>query len=116
MKRKAGHDLLCMFLQILQVYLSHLMTKPTKWHVHPAKTQISLGIPQSDQSSLCAQMVAKDSSFLHADSEDSDQTGRTCHFVGFVKRRLIRHYAGSSARYMYVMFWLVFIKIPVFSQ
>ena len=38
--------------------------------------------------------------FLHADSEDSDQTGqmprligvfagRTCHFFGFVMRRLI---------------------------
>ena len=25
---------------------------------------------------LCAQLVAKDPSFLHADSEDSDQTGR----------------------------------------
>ena len=25
-------------------HLSHLMTNPTKWHVHPAKTQISLGI------------------------------------------------------------------------
>ena len=25
-------------------YLSRLMTKPTKWHVRPAKTQISLGI------------------------------------------------------------------------
>ena len=24
--------------------MSRLMTKPTKWHVHPAKTQISLGI------------------------------------------------------------------------
>ena len=24
--------------------LSHSMTKPTKWHVRPAKTQISLGI------------------------------------------------------------------------
>ena len=41
------------------------MTKPTKWHVHPAMTQ----------SSLCAQRVAKDPNFLHADSEDSDQTG-----------------------------------------
>ena len=28
---------------------------------------------QSDQSSLCAQWVAKDASFLHADREDSDQ-------------------------------------------
>ena len=30
---------------------------------------------KSDQSSLCTQWVAKDPSFLHADSEDSDQTG-----------------------------------------
>ena len=29
---------------------------------------------QSDQSSLCTQWVAKDPSFLLADSEDSDQT------------------------------------------
>ena len=31
---------------------------------------------QSDQSSLCAHWVAKDSSFLHVDSEVSDQTVR----------------------------------------
>ena len=39
------------------------MTKLTKC-VRPAKTQISLGI-----------RVAKDPMLLHADSEDSDQTG-----------------------------------------
>ena len=51
------------------------MTKPTKWHVHPGKTHISLGIhPVWSESSLCDQWVAKDPSFLHADSEDSDQT------------------------------------------
>ena len=45
--------------------------------VHPAKTQISLGIrPVLSESSLCAQWVAKGPSFLHAESEDSDQTGR----------------------------------------
>ena len=45
--------------------------------VRPAKTQISLGIrPVWSESSLCAQWLAKDPSFLHADSEDSDQTGR----------------------------------------
>ena len=45
--------------------------------VRPAKTQISLGIrPVWSESSLCAQWVAKDPSFLHADSEDSDQTWR----------------------------------------
>ena len=51
--------------------------KTNKVTVRPAKTQISLGIPSedSDQASF-AQWVAKDPSFLHADSEDSDQTGR----------------------------------------
>ena len=68
--------------------------------VRPAKTQISLGIrPVWSETSLCAQWVAKDPSFLHADSKDSDQTermprliwvfaGHTCYFVGFVMRRL----------------------------
>ena len=68
--------------------------------MRPAKTQISLGIrPVWLESSLCAQWVANDPRFLHADNEDSDQTGRmhrliwvfdgrTCHFVGFVMRRL----------------------------
>ena len=56
----------------------------------------------SNQSSIYAQWTVKDPSFLHVDSEDSDQTGqmprlisafakRTCHFVGFVMRRLIRY-------------------------
>ena len=74
------------------------------WHdktnyvaVHPAKIQISLGICWGvwSESSLSAQWVAKDQSFLHVESEDSDQTGqmprliwvftgRTCHFVCFV--------------------------------
>ena len=55
--------------------------------------------PVWSESSLYAQWVAKDPSFLHADSEDSHQTrrmsrliwvfpGRTCHFVGFVMRWL----------------------------
>ena len=36
--------------------MSRDMTKPTKWHVRPAKTQISLGIhPVWSASSLCAQ-------------------------------------------------------------
>ena len=84
-----------------QAYMSRLVTQPTKWHVRPAKTQISLGIrPVWSESLLCVQCVAKGPSFHHADGEDSDQTwrmprliwvftGRTCHFVGFVMRRLI---------------------------
>ena len=51
--------------------------KTNKMTVRPAKTQISLGIrPVRSESLLCAQWVAKDPRFLHADSEDSDQTGR----------------------------------------
>ena len=49
--------------------LSRLMTKPTNWSVRPAKTKINLSA-QSDQSSQCAQWVAEDPMFLHADSED----------------------------------------------
>ena len=68
--------------------------------VRPAKTRISLGIrPVWSESSLCAQWVAKDSMFLNADSEDSDQTrqmsrlsesllGAYATFFGFVMRRL----------------------------
>ena len=45
--------------------------------VRPAKTQISLGIrPVWPEFSQCAQWVAEDTMFLHADREDSDQTGR----------------------------------------
>ena len=45
--------------------------KTNKVSVRPAKTQISLGIhPVWSESSLCAQWVAKNLRFLHADSED----------------------------------------------
>ena len=58
--------------------LSRIMTKPTKWPVPPAKTQISLGIrPVWLEFSLCAQRVANVPRFHHADSEDYDQAWRT---------------------------------------
>ena len=50
--------------------------KTNKMSVHPSKTQINLDIcPVWSESLLCTQWVAKDPSFLHADSEDSDQSG-----------------------------------------
>ena len=56
--------------------------KTNKVTVRPAKTQISLGIrPVWSESSLCAQWVAKDLSFLHAVCEDSDQTGRMSRLI-----------------------------------
>ena len=85
------------------IYLSHDMTKPTKWLCTqrrlrsacpsnwkrneprhdktnkmsecPVKSQISLGIHLVwSESLLCAEWVDKGPSFLHADSKDSDQT------------------------------------------
>ena len=81
-------------------YLSRHMTKPTNWLCAQRRLRAAWESAQSDQSSLCTQWVGKDPSFLHADSEDSDQTGQmsrliwvfaghTCHFVGFVMRQLI---------------------------
>ena len=50
--------------------------KTNNMTVRPAKTQISLGVrPVWPESSLSAQWVAEYRSFLHGDSEDSDQTG-----------------------------------------
>ena len=61
----------------IQLNLSRSMTKPTERHVRPAKTQKSQGTrPVWSESSLCTQWVSKDPRFLHADSEDSDQTGQ----------------------------------------
>ena len=59
-------------------HLSCLMTKPAKWHVHPAKTQISLGIsicPVWSESLLSAWRKLGSLATLWAHNEDSDQTG-----------------------------------------
>ena len=52
------------------------MTKPTMWLCTQWRLRPAWASAQSDQSLLCAQWVAKDPRFLHADSEGSDQTGR----------------------------------------
>ena len=63
----------------------------------PAKTQISLGIrPVWSESSLCAQWVAKGPRFLHADSEDSDQTGRMPRLIWVFARRILTLLVLSS--------------------
>ena len=58
-----------------RIYLSHDLIKPTKW--------------VCAQRRLRSAWVAKNPSFLHADSEDSDQTGRM--------PRLIWVFAGCTA-------------------
>ena len=55
--------------------MNHDTTKPTKWVCVKRRLRSAWASAQSDQSSICAQWVAKDPRFLHADSEDSDQTG-----------------------------------------
>ena len=91
---KPQHNQMCAQRRLRSAWAS------TQSDQSPAKTLISLGIrPVCSESSLCAQWVAKDPRFLHADSEVSDQTGcmprliwvfagRTGHFVGYVMRRL----------------------------
>ena len=74
---------------MVKPHMSRLMTKPTKWHVRPAKTQISLGIrPVSSESSLSTWRKLGSLATHWAHSEDSNQTGRM--------PRLIWVFAGST--------------------
>ena len=58
-------------------HLSRRMSKPTKWRVRPAKSQISLGIrPVWSESSLSVWRNIGPLTTYWAHSEDSDQTGR----------------------------------------
>ena len=81
----------CSRLKLVKVQYEPQHDKTNKMSVRPAKTQISLGI--RPESSLCAEWVAKDPSFLYAVSKDSDKTGRM--------PRLIWVFAGCTA------IWLV---------
>ena len=54
-----------------KAHLSRLMTKPTKWHVRPAQTQISLGIrPVRSESSLSGRKIIGSSANHWAHCED----------------------------------------------
>ena len=80
-------------------YMSHNMTKPTKWLCTQQRLRSAWASTKSDQSSMCTQLVAKDLSSLHTDSEDwsnwadaqADLSLHWAHtqFVGFVMSRLI---------------------------
>ena len=52
------------------------MTKLTKWHVRPAKTQIRLGIRPADQRLQAVHMKKAWVLSYPLNSEDSDQTGQ----------------------------------------
>ena len=78
------------------------MTKPSKWHLRPAKTQINLGIrPDWAESSLSVwrKLGSLDSQWAH--SKDSDQTGRMPSLIWVFAERtsilLVLSCAGSDA-------------------
>ena len=85
-------------------HLSCDMTKPkpTMWLCAQRRLRSAWASAQSDQSLLCAQWVAKDRSFLHANSEDSDQTGRMPRliwvFAGRTLPLLVLSWRGSFLR------------------
>ena len=95
-------------ITFILLYLSRLTTKPTKWHVRPAKTQINLGIrPFWSESSLSTWVNLRSLAIIRAHSEASDQTGRMPrliwvfagrkdYFVGFVMRRCVLCVEGKS--------------------
>ena len=84
--------------------MSRCTTKPTKLLVRPAKTQISLGVPQFDQMIRCPHEETLGPSTQGAHSEDSDQTGQM--------PSLICVFAGRTSHFVcFVMFELKFVSV-----
>ena len=81
------------------VHLSRLVTKPPMWLCAQRRLRSAWASTQSDQSLLSAQWLAKGPSFLHADSENSDQTGRMPRliwvFAGRTLSLLVLSWGGS---------------------
>ena len=105
----------------IQTRLEPRHDKTNKMIVRLAKTQISMGIrPIWSEFSLCAQWVAKDQSFLHADNEDSDQTGRMPRliwvFAGRTTTLLVLSCRGSFDDNMNTMIMTLALKrLPLTS-
>ena len=84
---------LCILIFSLLPNDSYLITK-INLHIWAASLQNQENdcAPSEDsESSLCTQWVVKDPKFLHADSEDSDQTGRTS-FCWFCHKAAHKHF------------------------
>ena len=85
--------------------------------VRPAQTQINLGICLVwPDSLLSAQTVAKGLSYLNADSEDSDQTGRMPRLIwvcaGRTTTLLVLSCRGSNVK-VQLLFIMICIKTPL---
>ena len=90
---------------ILDIWLVWLKINwaATKWLCAQWRLRSAWASAQYDQTSLCAQWVAKDPSFLRADSEDSDQTGLMPRliwvFAGRTLSLLLLSYRGSISSF-----------------
>ena len=94
-------------------YMSRIMTNPTKWHMRPAKTQISLGIrPDWSESSLSPWRKHRSLATHWAHSEDSDQTGRMPRLIwDFAGRTSFCWFCHDAAHMM-----LIFNKYSLFNS
>ena len=88
-------------------HLSCLMTKPTKWHVRPAKTQISLGIrPVWSESSLSAwrKLGSLATHWVHS------------HFAGFAMRQLIFFILWNASRFYSLQLFPLLLQTLVWCK
>ena len=101
-----------LYVFIMSCDFSSKTTWATTWQNQqnecaPSEDSISLGIrPVWSESSLCTQWEAKDPRFLHADSEDSDQTGRIPRLIWVFAGRtltLLAHLSRRLTRWAYRM-------------
>ena len=89
--------------------ISHLMTKATQWHVHQAKTQISLGIrPVWSESPLSVWRKLGSLATQWAHSEDSDQTWRMPRLIWvFVGHTVILLVLSWGSSYMHEIMLII---------
>ena len=119
---------LMLYIQFIILKYKPQHDKTNKMSVHPPKIQISLGIsPVWSEFTLCAQWVAKEPRFLHADSEDwSDWADAQAdlslrwmhsHIVGFVMKWLIlfcTRFWFSSANLLLLGYKKLGVQFPNF--
>ena len=93
-------------IAFILLYLRHLTTKPTKWHVRPAKAQIILGIrPVWQGSSLSTWGKLMSLAIIRAHSEASDQTGRMPRLIWvFAGRNVILLVLSWEGSFYFVSF------------
>ena len=93
--------------RVIGFNMSRLVTKPTKRHVHPAKTQISLGIrPVWSESSLSAWTNLESLATHWVHSEESDQTGRMPRLIWIFAGRTVTLLVLYVAAHIFQTFYL----------